>query len=287
MNITFVVQGPVVNNQEITSVGVVESIRYFYPRAEIILSTWEGEDISGINYDKLILNKDPGFFRRNDGLLINVNRQIISTLEGLKLATNDIVVKIRTDTIVTNNLLCQIFQNNKKAKYFENYLIITELFTRDPLKINLLFHPSDLLLLGKKNDLIRLFSISLAEKHELINEKGISILAPEQYIWLKYLFQFENLNLFNRLSPTTMNIILSEKLLHSNFLILKDESLGIKFTNRINDGWQKDKVHNHKLSRFYFKWSKLLGVLIITRIYLNKLSVFNKFSKFIMLKYEN
>lgn len=56
-DISVVVQGAI--NKEITP-RCLQSIRTLLPNAEIILSTWEGSDVDGLDYDKLVLNKDPG-----------------------------------------------------------------------------------------------------------------------------------------------------------------------------------------------------------------------------------
>ena len=117
MKISFIVQGPVINTEAITTIQVVDSIRFFYPSAEIILSTWENENTTGIGYDKIVINKDPGCFQRNDGLLINVNRQIVSTYEGLKVAENNFVVKLRTDTKIISNGIFEVLSKLKEAKF--------------------------------------------------------------------------------------------------------------------------------------------------------------------------
>ena len=58
-DISVIVQGKIIGNgldNEITK-RVCESIRRLMPEAQIILSTWEGENTDGIPYDKLVLNK--------------------------------------------------------------------------------------------------------------------------------------------------------------------------------------------------------------------------------------
>lgn len=267
MNISFIVQGPIINTEEVTTSQVVDSIRHFYPNSEIILSTWENENTTGIGYDKIVINKDPGCFQRNDGLLINVNRQIVSTHEGLKVAENNLVVKLRTDTKIINNGILEVLNKLKKAKFFENYIVISELFTRDPIKIGLLFHPSDLIYIGYKNDLLKLFSISLAFKDDMLDKDGNFGICPEQYIWLKYLLNQYNLNFFKNNSLSFRNIYLSEKLLHSNFIILKSKTLGINFTEKIKKGWMYEKVHHEKLSKFYVKFRYFIDILILFRIF--------------------
>ena len=74
-DISVVVQGAI--NSEVTP-KCLESIRKYLPEAEIILSTWEGSDVVGLDYDKLVLNKDPGTFiyKRSNGAITenNMNR---------------------------------------------------------------------------------------------------------------------------------------------------------------------------------------------------------------------
>ena len=57
-DISIVVQGSVENREE--TIKCLNSIRKILPQAEIILSTWEDSDIVNLDYDKLVLNKDPG-----------------------------------------------------------------------------------------------------------------------------------------------------------------------------------------------------------------------------------
>ena len=56
-DISVVVQGAI---DQINTPKCLRSIRKRLPGAEIILSTWEGSPIDGLDYDKLVLNKDPG-----------------------------------------------------------------------------------------------------------------------------------------------------------------------------------------------------------------------------------
>ena len=55
--ISIVLQGPIY--KDITSC-VCKRMRDIFPEAEIIVSTWEGSDTSGLIYDILLENKDPG-----------------------------------------------------------------------------------------------------------------------------------------------------------------------------------------------------------------------------------
>lgn len=157
--ISFVVQGAV-NTKETRK--CLKSIRKYMPDSEIILSTWDGSDVSGLDYDILILNKDPGAvyleYRKN---YHNLNRQLFSTQEGLKRVTRKYAMKLRSDMILTSDKFLEYFDKFQKrsANYnlFKRKVLIPAIFTRfnvykpdDPKSI---FHISDLWLFGLKEDL--------------------------------------------------------------------------------------------------------------------------------------
>ena len=56
-DISVIVQGAINKNE---TIKCLQSIRQYLPGAEIILSTWEGSNITDLDYDNLILSKDPG-----------------------------------------------------------------------------------------------------------------------------------------------------------------------------------------------------------------------------------
>ena len=100
-DISVVVQGAV--DRELAP-KCLTSIRKYLPKAEIILSTWEGTDVSGLDYDMVLFNKDPGavdllWF---DGRKNNGNRQLYSTQEGIKKTSRKYILKIRTDLFLEN-----------------------------------------------------------------------------------------------------------------------------------------------------------------------------------------
>ena len=94
-DISVVVQGPIHTQDNLTK-RVLESVRTHLPDAELILSTWKGSQIDGLDCDVLLLNDDPGAING-----YNVNRQIVSTRNGLQKATRTYAVKLRTDMQLT------------------------------------------------------------------------------------------------------------------------------------------------------------------------------------------
>src|SRR4051812_39016207 len=104
--ITVVVQGPVLGKpadpvvEQLTRRCLL-SVRRELPQAKIILSTWEGANVTGLSYDALVLSKDPGsVWAMVEGVLVpnNVNRQVLSSLAGVRAADTAYVLKLRSDT---------------------------------------------------------------------------------------------------------------------------------------------------------------------------------------------
>ena len=133
----------------------VESIRKKLPECKIILSTWESEKEyipNNIQVDKIIYNSDPGFKTRNckpDGKPNNVNRQIVSSINGLKEAETTYAMKMRTDYVMKNTGFLQHFDIykdfDKKYQIFDKRIICVTPGTRKPKakNYNLPFHIAD------------------------------------------------------------------------------------------------------------------------------------------------
>lgn len=227
-DISVVVQGPVQHQDDLTKC-VLESVRKHLPYAELILSTWKGSDVSELNYDVLLLNDDPGAINKTN----NVNRQIVSTRNGLQKATRRYAVKLRTDTLLTGTGFLDAFdrypERRDDFKVFKHKVVIPNLYTRNPSRIvphNPLyfFHPSDIFQFGLREDLLLLWDIPLASA----NSKSV----PEQYIWTSCLRKtFQNIDYFHLNLREQLRI--SEISIINNFQIEKIEFLGIQLLSRL------------------------------------------------------
>lgn len=135
-HISVIVQGPI-HPQESLTKRVLESVRTHLPNAELILSTWKGSDVSGLDCDVLLLNDDPGAINGNN----NVNRQIVSTRNGLQKASRQYAVKLRTDTLLTGTGFLEVFDRDTERredfKVFQHKVVIPTLYTRNPLHFNI------------------------------------------------------------------------------------------------------------------------------------------------------
>lgn len=194
-DITVVVQGTTLENKDINPsrdfiYKCISSIKKYIPKSKIILSTWENEKIkSNLEVDEIIFNKDPGFKPRGEDINSkqnNINRQLVSTLSGLKKVKTKYALKFRTDFIFINNSFLNYFDLLKKYnsdyKILNKRILVCMFGTRHPIAkhFNLPFHVADFVTFGLTEDLTNLYDIPLVTNEEfdyfLINpeiERGI------------------------------------------------------------------------------------------------------------------
>lgn len=202
-DISVIIQGAVCKHTK----QALLSVRKFLPKAEIILSTWEGNDIDGLDYDVLLLNQDPGaeIFTKS-GTKHNINRQTLSTQNGLKKATREYSLKLRSDSVLLGKKFLNYFgkyqKRNEHCKILKERVLVLNWHTRIPkLPQPLLFHPSDMIMFGLTEDLINIWDIPLAQEPafssyfknnpaknpELQIKKCYTQFPAEMYIWITFL----------------------------------------------------------------------------------------------------
>lgn len=257
-DISVVVQGAIDN--ESTHL-VIKSIRKYLPDSEIILSTWEGSNINGLDYDILVLNKDPGasLCAPLEKRFNNLNRQIISTVNGIKKSSNQYCYKIRSDIILRSNNFLNYFDTNdvdQNSKYaiFQKKILMSSVWTRFRARINnntMLqpYHISDWHMIGTKDDMLKLYDIELendfdANVYYLYNkpEKFDAFsdhkwrYTPEQYIFYKCLLKkFPNLVFKSKLDYNEKHMELYFHLLAHNFIVIdKDMWSFTSFKHNLN-----------------------------------------------------
>ena len=163
-NITFLIQGSIDNNFLINE--VIKSVRKFYPNSTVLLSTWESSNYKNLNYDQIVLSRDTDLtykFYSDSNIINNINRQIITTKNGLNQVRTKYVVKIRSDIILTSSSLLDSFKNLKKISLFglKNQIILPIDLSRNPSKMKMLFHFNDWLIAGVTPDIKKIFDIPL------------------------------------------------------------------------------------------------------------------------------
>ena len=250
--ISVVVQGPIVDG------GVTEkclaSIRKSLPGAEIILSTWAGSPVSGLNYDRLVESRDPGPIWILDPVthqprISNVQRQINSTMAGLKRVSRKYALKIRTDFLLQGADFLKYFdqyqQRSPNFKLFEKRVLGCTVYARNPRRCLPryagLFHPGDFVFFGLTQDMLKLWDIDPAtytitdltdtERANVGKEQTVfTRLAPEQCIWTGCLARFPEVRLPNgNHADGTQLLAISEESMANNLVLLEPEMWPVRW----------------------------------------------------------
>lgn len=245
-NITVLLQGPITKG---TTKAYISNIKKVLPGAKIILSTWEGqENVEVFNDIEILFNKDPGatILDKKTGQLNNINRQIISTVEGLKKVTTPLVLKIRSDIIIEHADFLNYFSlfKNRDDEFtiFKERLLICEKFCRPSSMFP--YHISDWFIFGYTTDLLKLFDIPLEPrtdddwfyKYPLTLSHKIGYFqhfrhryCAEQYIWYNCISKYHKIKFEHMCDVSNDNIKLSNLYLINNFVILPQQILGFNF----------------------------------------------------------
>lgn len=218
MKLSIVIQGPVYTQQEITRRCCV-SVRNHFPDAEVILSTWKGQDINGLDVDKILLLNDPGPGRWN------CKRQVYSSRNGIQESKHDVILKVRTDTLFTSNKCLEYLdaypKRVDKYKVFNRRIVIPNMQTVDPESTVphrlwwRVFNASDWFMLGYKDDMDWLFQIpDDATEHPK--------LAPEQILWVYAVYRkYPNIKV-KRMVYKTPDLVAKTLLFYANNLVILD-----------------------------------------------------------------
>lgn len=273
-DISVVVQGAIHNKYTKKS---LHSIRKVLPGAEIILSTWEGADVSDLDYDIILFNKDPGAYVFDcNGRVQNQNRQIVSTKNGIVAAHRKYVLKIRSDMKIKGTKFLCFFDKykdyNNEFKILKKRVLINSLFTRFSEKIwwndkPYLFHTSDWMMFGLKDDLLNIWDIPLApepqtsqyfKNHpEITHTDGCySQYHAEQYIWLSFLRKNGFYPNYEHWEIWTEELKdLNDKLLVNNTTLLEYlkefDIINLKYPKQLGNSPTMHPVHWLKLYKKY------------------------------------
>lgn len=241
-NISFIFQGKITAHLKKS----LTNIRNLFPNCEIILSTWEnesiGKEIEEFS-DIILLNSDPGGVVCNyvNSVTNNQNRQVLSTLNGIKSASRPYVCKMRTDFELKNSDFLSFWNSFPKRKkewsIFNHKVIVCSAFCRyfsSETYRPMPFHISDFFLFGLKEDVLALFESTgfNRTKNELGNWEYLHPdrvpyinvhwrYPPEQFIFFSLVKQyFPEIKFYDWSDFNSDNIKQSEELIISNFIIL-------------------------------------------------------------------
>lgn len=277
--VSIVVQGPVLESEGNVlgaqhSRRMLDGLRQLLPGSEIVLSTWKGSNHQGLTYDILVESDDPGAWKRGCGRINNVNRQIVSTREGLRACTRQYAVKIRSDCALSHAGFLSCLEAGapraERFKLFGERITGCQFFFRDPWKLCLLFHIGDIFHFGLRRDLLDLWDLPLVPGDvgpsffECLKHGAPRALPywrrqfrqfEEQHLWTSYLQKRGiEIRLTHPFAQNGALVFDSELSIANNFAIRSPEQLGLLLPSRLFVTGMADATYSHG------DWSKLVEI---------------------------
>lgn len=255
-DLSIIIQGPISK----FTYQLIEYITNELAQCEVILSTWDNQDLSLVNNNniKVIKSKDPGGYFSELGEHLNVNRQIVSSLAGIKLSKRKYVLKIRSDILIDVNKTLKLYsQYNSETLngLFNEKLLVLNLTSVNPKRRKRLYAFNDWIYLGLRSDLLKLFSCPLYPKKYVNyfsdNLKTNLRYNAEQWIFINSIFKDNLLKKFSH------GFIFNDNLLavHNSFLkeliILNPFQINLKSSKYSIFRFGLNDMYTHK------EWAKI------------------------------
>lgn len=194
-NLSIVIQGPTIVNNENVMLSALKSAKEIFPYAEVICSTWKGMECPDFEKysNHVVYTQDPGGFKDTQGYL-NVNRQIVSSFAGVKKVSRKYTLKMRSDLAIKNENIIKLYNDaildNDIQTECETPILLTNLTSVNVDRGKQLFSLCDWVYLGTTNKVYKLFSLpKFPAKYFRENIKGAKAqrFNAEQWFILNYL----------------------------------------------------------------------------------------------------
>jgi hypothetical protein len=240
-DVSVVIQGPYHPEQ---TPQCLESVARVLPGAEIILSVWrDAPPPDGVKAHKVVLNEDPGMIdltgvlspeveRRTNIVNANVNRQIVSTRNGLAAATRPYALKLRTDMALEHAGFLEYAAAFRDAPtpdgVFSERIVATN--ARSPRRA-FAFFIQDFCSFGRLEDMRIYWNPPLVPGREAllsmpVAQRDALTLTPEQHFVLSALRRKFELPMANSLVGGPALAEICERLIASNFVCLDIRRFG-------------------------------------------------------------
>lgn len=205
-DISVMIQGPYYDDR---TPYCIESVRQWLPGAEVILSTWRGLDLgrlNGLAIDTLALSDDPGGpdlrgvwaealgadCLRAQGPelgLYNLNREILSSQAGLKLATRPYTLRLRSDAVLFSLGFLDYFDRydrwrSSDLRIFKKRIVALDAFS--PQRSAFCMYFADFCSFGLTEDVQAQWDIPLQPEPQAMRGHAYNPLRliGEQYFWV-------------------------------------------------------------------------------------------------------
>ncbi|WP_020006089.1 WavE lipopolysaccharide synthesis family protein [Brachyspira innocens] len=291
-DISVVVQGAI--DKKYTP-DCLKSIRKYLPDSEIILSTWEGANIDGLDYDILVLNKDPGpdcLVRKYIAPHVNnVSRQLVSSYNGFCKATRKYGLKLRSDMMIKGCGFLKYYykfgNSSTQNSYFKQRILFNE-----QTDINLPYVLGDWWCFGLTIDLKKYYNIPkynyrLNEEYFLQDDNYykrpkfadiVTKYIAEQWFVIQNILKFDkDINYEHFYDINDINLNKSINFIINNTILLEDSLSKIilpKYSNVNNPAGNHYRL-------IFLKWYNLC---IQNKIKLPKLNTYSKL--YLKIKYK-
>ena len=274
-DITVVVQGPYF--KKITP-EVLNNIYKTFKGSELIFSTYRGEKIDQKFKKKfnIIYNKIPPKTPNSLKPLMYYNYfgHIRTSQNGVKKSTKNYILKTRSDVIFSNTNFLDYFDKfkyfNKKNKIFKKKIIISSHYTIDPRRNPLPLHFSDWFFFGLKSDIRKIFNQKYMstenkkvplwflnrKKPKFFFNEYMSRFRAEQNLVINFLKKYFKVNIKHAYDHSIKNVILTEKILVNNFVVLNPNLISFKCLRHPNFSDNQDLIYFNELITFK-KWQKI------------------------------
>lgn len=298
-DVTFVLQGVIGKDTDV----VIKSIRDNFPSSLIILSTWNDSNTMDFDYDILVTSEDPGGVLVDDKtkLLNNVNRQIVSSFEGIKRVTTKYVVKARTDMVFNSNQILHYLDKYSKTggKYnltLSRILVLSDTSYNPHRDYKMPYHICDFIYAGVTQDIYDVFNINLMsneyfrwfETNRMPPNANyptmLSKYMPETYIWYSFLSKKLPIHLEHSYDILNNNIESSDAIIGDSLIVVSSFQIDVKCLKYPNQYFASCQMYT------FYEWKKLLNGKKLKRFYffdleflfLFSLSKLKKIAKFIL-----
>lgn len=247
-DITVIFQGPVLQGPDGTA-DLIRRTQRVLPHSRYVVSTWNTSDVSALEVDRILMSGDPGGLpgiKRRDGAdaLNNVNRQIVSTRQGLREADTRYAIKIRTDCSLDDASFVRVYERFLEASG-QPRIVASSLFTIDPSMFEQLpYHVSDWFQFGETAALQTYWSGPFMSEQDALfyeahphaphstfmDRRFRSRLAVEQFMAVHYAARcgYPIPSFHNDLRPEVVEGY--RRCLAEQFLILDPWDLGLRFS---------------------------------------------------------
>ncbi|SDX34211.1 WavE lipopolysaccharide synthesis family protein [Marinobacter mobilis] len=278
-DITVVVQGPVQTFQDREQeAGItqkcLESVRTYLPGATVILSTWPDQELDGLDYDELVISPDPGpnirnFHKDGSPQYYNNNRQIVSTLAGLKQVKTPYAIKLRSDNFLTGNafvaLQQQFPERGESLRFLRERVVVSNVFTRRYAKgFQVAFHLSDFFYYGLTEDLLRIWDLQLLEDLPLSQAAsnrggpGGFPIDCTQMFWLRTLNKvYPDIRLTGLLDNRPEVLAQSDQCYANNLVIGSPEDIGLGLCQKFSGNARIARTKGKCAQWQFFEWKDL------------------------------